>query len=72
MKYKEDELREQAAAAITRLKELRAEYRHGWIDFDAVKAEAGPLIKAYDDYAKIKAQKFGVKARKFSLHAFLR
>lgn len=63
---------EQAFKAITRLKQLRAEFKHGWIDFDEVKKEAAPLIKMYDEYAKVKAKKYGLTPRKFSLSAFLR
>lgn len=63
---------EAAAKAITRLKELRAEFRHGWIELEDVKKEAPALIKTFDLYGQAKAKKFGVKYRKFSLSAFLR
>lgn len=68
----EQELADEARKAIDRLKELRAEFRHGWIELEAVKKEAPPLIEAYDRYATHKAKKYGLKARKFSLSAFLR
>ncbi len=71
-KMNDAQLAEDARKAIERLKELRAQFSHGWITLEEVKAEAPPLIKAYDLYATRKARKFKLSPKKFSLSAFLR
>jgi hypothetical protein len=71
-KMNDQELQKEAEKAISRLKELRAEFKHGWISMSELKKEAKPLVEVFDQYAAKKARKFGLRHRKFSLSAFLR